>query len=289
MINIFSWVRTTSPCILFTRVLAGTASIRMTSTCSAKSCESEILFTQTGSRTQPKRRHERTRRDLPEILDLCLSEVSALAEESERCQMSILVALSEADRALHELAQSFTHEPLMPALLEFCLLDLYRFSKVGQKSDLWGSFFLLLVTEYLKMELKRAHYREADELLHAARRIFFGRQLEESLSNHRPSKASKKKRGKWTAAKRIEKLKKSHPNWSDTVVPILLQLQLIRNGESHRYRANTRRFVERWMSEGHLTQKFLHELERRGLSTPANCPTHGRQSAAQTPSRSEKC
>jgi hypothetical protein len=219
-----------------------------------------ITFTLNSSRRRPKRKHVRTKHPLPKLSDLHLSEVLALAEQSERRRKSLFAALGEADKMLHEVAQSFTRSPLLPALLEFHLLDLFRLSKVGQKSDSWGSFFLLLVTEYFKNELNHAdtramahgkaiqHYREADELLRACR-IFNG-QLDGS------AKTSSKKRRKWTAAKRIEKLKKSHPNWLDTVVPILLQLQLIRNGESHRYRAHTRRFVERWILAQPLTEKF---------------------------------
>lgn len=242
-----------------------------------------------GSRTRPKtRRHVRTRHALPPLSDIHLSEVKALADEAEQGRKSLFVTLSYVDKKLHELAQHKTLDelaplPVIPALLEFNLLDRCRFSKVGQKSDLWGSFFLLLVTEYFKNESDHVgamahgtaiqHYREAGELLRACR-ILHGRLEEESPFKHRRIKTgskkpgSSKKRRKWTVAKRIENLKKSHPDWSDAVVPILLQLQLIRNGESHRYRANTRRFVERWISERRLTKKFLRELERRGLQLP---------------------
>lgn len=213
-----------------------------------------------GSGARPKRRHVRTRHVLPEISDLRIGEVLTLDQKAKQSWKSLLEVLSKVDKTLHEFAQSFTRSPALPALLKFCVLDQFRFTKVGQRSDLWGSFFLLLVTEYLRMELGREHYREADKLLRACR-ILNG-QIEKA-SEHAQGKASQKKREKWTAAKRIEKLKRSHPTWLDAVTPILLQLQLITKGESQRYRANTRSFVQRWVSEKPLTQKFLHELARR--------------------------
>ena len=129
--------------------------------------------------------------------------------------------------------------------------------------DEWGSFFLLNVTEYLKLELKREHYADANELLSASR-IAAG-QVAKSPTKHGPGKTSKERRKKWTAAKRIENLKKSHsPNWIYAVAPILIQLRLNRIGE-HRYCASPRHFLDRWMSQRPLSKTFLRELERRGL------------------------
>ena len=128
------------------------------------------------SRTPRKRKHVRTRPASTEISDLHLNEALALEEKFEESRKSILVALSEADGKLHWMAQSFTQSPLMPALLKFHLLDFllgqWRLSKRGSKSDSWGSFFLLLTTEYLKRKgskANRVYYREANDLLHACR------------------------------------------------------------------------------------------------------------------------
>src|SRR5262245_36882012 len=103
-----------------------------------------ITFDLNGLGVRPKRKHVRTRHAFPEISDLHISEVLARGEKAEQSKRSLFKALGEVDETLHILARSFTRSPILPALLEFCLLDLFRLRRVGQRSDLWGSFFLLL-------------------------------------------------------------------------------------------------------------------------------------------------
>jgi hypothetical protein len=173
-----------------------------------------------------------------------------------------LNGLRDAVDDIETMARRFQRSPLLAALLEFHVPQLVQHGlpRKGDKLDSWGSFFLLAVTEYMKQEFgqRKPHYRLADELLRAYRTIV-------------PYRLKRRERertgGKARAIDRIKKLKQSHPLWCDALTPLLLQLQLNRNGVKN-MRASTRNFLERWESTKPLTRLVGHHLGTLGLTAP---------------------
>lgn len=203
---------------------------------------------------------KRTRLRTARTASLHLDEVLTAVENYEKAWDSAYVALEDLETVLRDSAQR-SQSVFLPALLEFHLRSASQlcFANVGRKPDLWGSFFLLVVTEYMKQESGREHYREADELLRS------WRGPKPVKASGKPLRTGNKKR--WTAAKRIEQLKRAYPDWQDVITPVLLQLQLDRNGVTQ-YRANISPFLKRWSATKPLTNMFVDHLKRLGLPPP---------------------
>jgi hypothetical protein len=161
----------------------------------------------------PARKYQRIKHNFP--LTMRLGEALALETEVEslkkRRDEIINETLSKIVESMQEMRQRFEKSALLPAMEEFHLPDIFQshFSR-GRKPDLWGSFFLLAVTEHMKSVVGKPSYRLADELLRAVRRLHQARLPSLLYLKNSTTRLN----GKCNAAVRISKLKKTHPNWA---------------------------------------------------------------------------
>ena len=224
------------------------------------------------SSTRRKRNHHKMRSFAPLSPDEALlkAEIEELKAEIEKLKAEnvyrklLLDTVRAGEKGLQEMAQRFRLSPLVPALLEFHVPDLiqHTLSRMGSKLDSWGSFFLLSVTEYMKQELRTPLYRVADDLMRAYRTVWPYRQL----------KQSEYADGKSKAIDRIKKLKRSHPLWADALTPILLQLQLNRDG-TREHRASGRAYLERKRTTEPIICLVDRYLQPLGLQLPTDLTT----------------
>jgi hypothetical protein len=193
------------------------------------------------------------------------AEIENLKAAKENYRKLFIHAVEAGEKGFQEMAQRFQPSFLMPALMEFHVPDLiqHAFSRSGRKFDSWGSFFLLGVTEYMKQELRTPHYRVADDLLRAYRTL-----TSFPLKPGRPGRRG----GKSRAIDRIRKLKQSHPHWNNALTPILLQLQLNRNG-IREYRASGRRYLKQKLATEPITYMVNRYLEPLGLQLTTDLTT----------------
>jgi hypothetical protein len=198
---------------------------------------------------------------------LRLNESLKLEGDLENGWKLLYEALKSGEEMIQKLSRRCQTSPLLPALLEFHLPQIlqHQLAHRGSKNDSWGSFFLLAVTEYMKKELGRPYYRLADELLRAYRTLAAS-----------PVSPQKRSGGKARTIDRVKKLKIAHPNWEKVLSPILLQLQLNRNG-TKKHRASTREAFEIWNSTRPLTQLVFGHLHARGIM-PMHPTTIGKDS-----------
>jgi len=155
-----------------------------------------------------------------------LGEALALESKVESLSKALAEVLDEIEEATLELRRLGNGSPLLLALDEFFLPHLFHscWSR-GKKVDLWGSFFLLIVTEYMRSACDKPRHRLVDELLRAVRKQFRARlALPPRTHNHSISLD-----GRSRAAVRIAELKKAHPNWVGVVAPINRCLDMNKN------------------------------------------------------------
>jgi hypothetical protein len=103
----------------------------------------------------------------------------------------------------------------------------------------------------MKQEFGKPRYTLAYDLLRAYR----------TLCPYRQCKRGEYAKGKSKAIDRIKKLKRSHPLCTDALVPILLQLQLNRDGITA-YRASGRGYLGRKRATGpfFMVNRYLESL-----------------------------
>lgn len=211
----------------------------------------DTVTAETADSLEPRRRRHRANKaptPLPSVATLGWLAKFAIVQQEQ----------------LYQFIKRFGAPVALPALLEFQLLPAIHntLSRRGDKLDSWGSFFLLAVTELMEQELGNPKFRVADDLLRAYRTL---------ASSYRFKKRELswgKARAKSRAISRIRKLKEDHPLWPEVLDPLLLQLQLNRDGVT-KYRASARNFLEQWKTTNplaklvdHHTRKCLENLSR---------------------------
>jgi hypothetical protein len=211
---------------------------------------------------RPKKPHNSKRVALGQMK---LGDVLALVAEADSLRTATADVLEEIDQTVTEMRERFKGWLVFPALEEFLLPHILRqYWSRGKKVDLWGTFFLLIVTEYLKGACGGPRYRMADKLLRANRRVFREAKLKRPRASYKPEVYSD---GRCRVAGRICKLKSEHPNWAAVVDPIISRL----NGKSIK---NGKNSLDRRLEDCSLNRQssvfrlFASECGRRGITVP---------------------
>ena len=215
------------------------------------------------NRTKPKKQSHHLKR-IP-LKEMKLGQALGMAAEADRLLKAALDGLEAFDEIVTEMKKPFKGSVLFAALEEFLLPHIFRrYWSRGKKVDMWGAFFLLIVTEYMKTVCGHPKNRLADDLLRATRRVFNQAKVKRPPPTHNRDIGSD---GRFRVAGRIRKLKDEHPNWAAVVVPIIRQL----HKKSNKNGKNSVERMEDWSlnRQGIVFRLFALELSRRGLTIPA--------------------
>jgi hypothetical protein len=118
----------------------------------------------------------------------------AIESRAEKLNKAIAEAIDGVEQRFRSPLGAALNEFFLPHILHVC------WSR-GKKVDMWGSFFLLVVTEYMKSTRGKPRYRLVDDLLRSVRNL-----LQAQLGL--PGKSALSPDGRSRAAVRIEKLKR---------------------------------------------------------------------------------
>jgi hypothetical protein len=233
------------------------------------------------SRTKRKKQSNTSKRTLP-LQEMKLGEALSMAAAADSLLKAALESLEEIDEIVTEMRKRFKGSVLFPALEEFLLPHIFRrYWSRGKKVDMWGAFFLLIVTEYMKTVCDRPKYRLADDLLRATRRVFNQAKLKRPPLTHNHDIDSD---GRFRVAGRISKLKSEHPNWAAVVNPVIRQLH--KQGNKNGKNSAAARMEDCSLNRQSVVFRlFASELSRRGLRIPAEIASKYLSPAVAPPKR----